>query len=102
MIEAPTRASKLHEAVVSQHETRIRTLKRSPHHPLLPSSAKLNLPKTKTFIIFRIQESFSSDADAAAGAAAGAAATAAASAAAFVFTTVLRWSQRWQQQKQQQ
>ena len=53
-----------------------------------PPSAKLNFRKTKTFIIFRVQESFSSDVDAAAGAAAGAATTAAASAAAFVFTTV--------------
>ena len=46
--------------------------------------ARLNFPKTKAFVIFRVQESFSSDTDAAAGAAA----TAAASAAAFVFTTV--------------
>ena len=54
----------------------------------IPPRAKLNVPKTKTFIIFRVQESFSSDTDAAAGAAAGAAANAAASAAAFVLTTV--------------
>ena len=58
-----------------------------PWHVLTPR-AKLNFPKTKTFIIFRVQESFSSDTDAAAGAAAGAAATAAASAAATVATTV--------------
>ena len=44
--------------------------------------------KTKNLIIFRVQDFFSSDTDAAAGAAATAAATAAASAAAFVFTTV--------------
>ena len=48
----------------------------------------LNFPKTKTVIIFRVQESFSLDTDAAAGAAAGAAVTAAASAAALVFATV--------------
>ena len=54
----------------------------------VPPRAKLNFPKTKTFIIFRVQDSFSSDTDAAAGAAATAAATAAASAPAFVFTTV--------------
>ena len=46
--------------------------------------AKLHIPKTKAFITFRVQESFSSDTDAAAGAAA----TAAASAAAFVFITI--------------
>ena len=57
--------------------------KRYPH-----PRATLNFPKTKIFIIFTVQESFSSDTDAAAGAAAGAAATAAASRAAFVFTTV--------------
>ena len=49
---------------------------------------KNKVTKTKNLIIFRVQEFFSSDTDAAAGAAATAAATAAASAAAFVFTTV--------------
>ena len=44
--------------------------------------------KTKKLIIFRVEEFFSSDTDAAAGAAATAAATAAASAAATVATTV--------------
>ena len=46
------------------------------------------MTKTKNLIIFRVQEFFSSDTDAAAGAAATAAATAAASAAATVATTV--------------
>ena len=51
-------------------------------------TCKTKVTKTKNLIIFRVQEFFSSDTDAAAGAAATAAATAAASAAAFVFTTV--------------
>ena len=59
------------------------TLKRWVH-PSVTTPAKLYFPKNKTFIIFGVQESFSSDTDAAAEAAA----TAAASAAAFVFTTV--------------
>ena len=49
---------------------------------------KNKVTKTKNLIIFRVQEFFSSDTDAAAGAAATAAATAAASAAATVATTV--------------
>ena len=61
-----------------------------PSHTYYTSTptCKTNFPKTKAFIIFRVQESFSSDTDAAAGAAAGTAATAAAFAAAFVVTTV--------------
>ena len=49
---------------------------------------KNKVTKTKNLIMFRVQESFSSDTEAAAGAGATAAATAGASAAAFVFTTV--------------
>ena len=48
---------------------------------------KNKVTKTKKLIVFRVQECFSSDTDAAAGAAATAAATAAASAAATVATT---------------
>ena len=67
---------------------RFSTFSRSFSKFSLPPRAKLNFPKAKTFIIFRVQEFFSSGPDAAAGAAAGAAATGAASAAAFVFATV--------------
>ena len=69
---------------------------------------KNKVTKTKNLIIFRVQEFFSSDTDAAAGAAATAAATAAASAAAIVATTVKTMVKiatmvtKGQQQKQQQ
>ena len=54
------------------------------HTPL----CKNKVTKTKNLIIFRVQEFFSSDTDAAAGAAATTAATAAATAAACVFINV--------------
>ena len=50
-----------------------------------PPLCKNKMTKTKNLIIFRVQEFFSSDTDAAAGAAAGAAATAAASAACIYY-----------------
>ena len=58
--------------------------------PPLPPRAKHNFPKTKTFLIFSVQESFSSDTDAAAGAAAGAAAASAAATVATIVKTVVK------------
>ena len=60
-------------------------------HPSTTPRAKLNFPKTKTLkkiIIFRVQEYFSSDTDAAAGAAASAAASVAATVATTMKTVV--------------